>query len=116
MIYLAQPYTHELPSVMLERFEAGVHMAALLMARGHVMIAPIVHSHPVFVAHPETSASFDQWQKLDETLILASSEVWVLCIDGWRKSYGVSKKIDFAEYHGIPIRYIDADGEEVETP
>lgn len=116
MIYLAQPYTHELESVRVERFEAGVHMTALLMARGHTVLAPIVHSHPIFMAHPETGSNYDPWQKLDETLILASEAIYVLCLDGWRESYGISKELVFAEFRGIPVVYIDENGDVLETP
>ena len=111
MIYLAQPYSHKSVFIRSERFEAGVHVAALLMGRGHVVISPIAHSHPIYMRHPETGSSFDQWQELDETLIDSSEEVWVLTLDGWQESYGVGKEIEFAKRRGIPVKYIDTSGD-----
>lgn len=109
-VYLAQPYSHSDRNVRVARFEQGIAAAAALMAKGHVVIAPVVHSHPIYDAHPETGADYAAWQALDEMLMLAVDAIFVLCIPGWQSSHGLQEEIIFAEKHGIPVHYIDIEG------
>jgi hypothetical protein len=107
MIYLAQPYSHVNARVRAERFKMGLSVVAQLMAKGKCVVSPIAHSHPIYDAHPEVGGSFEQWQELDETLILASEAVYVLTLEGWEESHGVAKEMEFALARGIEVVFID---------
>ena len=110
MIYLASPYSHPDPAVEAFRFEAVCQASADLMLSGHTIVSPIAHSHPIYVRRPDVGGSFEQWYDLDRTLISASDELWVLTLDGWQESHGVTEEIKIANELGKPIRYIDRKG------
>lgn len=97
MIYLASPYTCKFvdDAVRAELMRAGVHV-----------LSPIVHSHPIAIAH-DLPTDFWEWQALDEDLIDRCDEVWVLTLPGWDTSRGVQSKIAYALDIGLPVRYVD---------
>lgn len=114
MIYLASPYSHEDPSIEAYRFDAVCRTAARLIVAGVVVVSPIAHSHPIYVREPATGATFEQWQELDETLLLASEEMWILGLPGWEQSRGVNSEARFAARNGIPVKVIDTEGNIIE--
>ena len=85
-----------------------------MMLAGHVVISPIAHSHPLFVRRPEVGAHFEQWRELDQSLIAACAEMWILNLPGWDQSYGVSEEAKFSRERGIPVRLVDEFGKAVE--
>jgi nucleoside 2-deoxyribosyltransferase len=106
MIYLASPYTHPDPVVRVRRFRATCHTAALLIRTGHVVFAPIAHSHPM--TEFGLPADWEFWERYDIEFLRRSSELVVLKLDGWRESRGVQAEIDLALEMDLPIRYLDS--------
>lgn len=106
-IYLASPYSHADPAVMVARYEAACKRAAELMTYGHAVFSPIAHSHPI-ADHlpPDARTSFEFWMTQDLPLLRYAKELVVLCLDGWKESRGVTREIEFAKALDIPIRYI----------
>ena len=51
--------------------------------------------------------SGDWWLKQDFAVLTKCSKLLVYRMEGWEKSYGVGKEIEFAKEHKIPIEYID---------
>jgi hypothetical protein len=105
MIYLASPYSHPDPDVMLARFEAACRHAALLMRLGHIVFSPIAHSHPVALHGKLDALSHSIWLAQDFWFIDHADEVRVLMLDGWRESRGITLEIERARNAGQLIIY-----------
>lgn len=106
LIYLASPYSHESPSVMLERFDTICCVAATLMLQGFHLFCPIAHTHPIAVKG-KLPRGFDFWEQYDRKMLAACQELWVCTMDGWKESKGVTAEIRIAQGLGLPIKYIE---------
>ncbi|KKN77736.1 hypothetical protein LCGC14_0357100 [marine sediment metagenome] len=107
-IYLACPYSSGYMNVKRERFEAVTKKAAELMKSGHTVYSPIVSCHWMAIEH-NLSTDWDYWKELDKTFIEWCDEVWVLCLDGWKESKGVTAEVEIAKELGRKIVYLDVD-------
>jgi hypothetical protein len=110
MIYLASPYANTSPQVREHRFELACRVTANLMRAGQHVFSPIAHSHPIALAGVDAVAH-DFWLPFDAWFVNRCDELWVLAIPGWRESRGVTWEINRARERGIPIRYVDAEGQ-----
>jgi hypothetical protein len=106
VIYLASPYSHPDPTVRARRFRATCQAAAKLIRDGHVVFAPISHSHPM--TEFGLPADWQFWERHDIEFLRRCNELVVLKLDGWRESRGVQAEIDLALEMDLPIRYLDA--------
>ena len=106
LIYLASPYSHESPFVMLERFDTICCVAAKLMAEGVHLFCPIAHTHPIAVKG-KLPTHFAFWEAYDRKVLKACQELWVCTMDGWRESKGVTAEIAIANEYGLPIKYVE---------
>ena len=113
LIYLASPYSHPDPTVRNARYHAACVTTAALIQRGYPVFSPIVHSHVLHTEHG-LGGSWETWAKIDRALIGASSDVWVLCLDGWRESRGVKAEIEQARAEGLGLALIDEKGDFVQ--
>ncbi len=109
MIYLAVPYTHHSPVVRHNRFEHVNRFAAWLMQQGYPIFSPISHSHPIEEHFTETK-TWEFWQLQDLPILRQCDRLFVLCIDGWRESVGVTAEIAEASRLGIPVSYYEPIG------
>lgn len=105
MIYLASPYSHPEPEVRQRRFEEVLEQTALWLRRGHPIFSPIIYGHPLSEARP--SHEFEDWQFLNERMIDAAAEVWVLKQEGWDRSRGVAAEIMYARKLGKNVRFLE---------
>lgn len=108
LVYLAVPYSHPDPDVQEARFRVANRAAGILMERGHIVFSPISHSHPIACAH-ELPRHWEFWEVQDKAYLSVSSALYVLMLDGWRESRGVTAEIEIARGHSIPIHYLDID-------
>lgn len=108
--YLASPYTDPDPAVREQRFQAAARAAAKLMTAGKIVFCPIAHSHPIdlFFSAPKDG---EFWKRQDAPYLEACSEMYVLRIDGWEQSKGMLHEMQRAAERGIPVHFIDGDGE-----
>lgn len=111
MIYLASPYSHAEAGVREERFRAACMMCGKLMSEGHHVFSPIAHTHPVAVLC-DLPKGFAFWQEYDYWFVSHASAVYVLMLDGWRESVGVTAEIQMALDLDIPVKYLRPNGEE----
>lgn len=111
MIYLASPYSHQYAFVREERFAAVCKVSAKLMRDGHHIYSPIAHSHPI-ASHGDLPTGFDYWREYDWWFIEHVDELWVLMLDGWESSVGVTAEIKYARQLGKPVKYLTRDGDE----
>lgn len=94
MIYLASPYNSPSPSVMETRFEQACACAGAILSRGHLVYSPICHNHPIAVRYA-LPRDWSFWAKLDFQMLLAADHLYILDLDGWKESVGVSSEIAF---------------------
>lgn len=97
LVYLAVPYTHTDEKVVLERFDRVNRAAANLFASGVWCFSPISHTHPIKHTHIALPAEFKFYADYDFRMIDHCDELWVLTLDGWKESIGVTAEIDYAK-------------------
>ncbi len=107
MIYLASPYSHEDVKVREYRFQTSAKAASTLMKKGIHVFSPISHTHPI--AMYGLPLGWDFWEQFDRWYIERCDEVWVLMLDGWQESRGVTAEIGIATEMGKVIRYLEED-------
>lgn len=108
MIYLASPYSHKDPAVMAERAEAVAAAAAHFMRQGHIIYCPIAAWHWVALRH-DLPKDWPTWRKLDFGFVRHAREVWVLALDGWDTSVGVTAEREMAVLLGLPVKRVSPD-------
>lgn len=105
LIYLAAPYSDPDPTVVAARMKQFYDAHAHLLARGLVLVSPLLN-HAV-IGRPDVGGDWTFWQRYSETLLARCDALWVVMIDGWDRSAGVTGEIEFAERRKMPIRYLD---------
>ncbi len=108
MKYLATPYSHKDPNIMIQRFNAACHAAAVLMGDGETVFSPIAHSHPIALymgGGAQVNGEF--WMKQDSPILDFCDELVIIMMDGWETSNGIKKERDYAAKHCIKISYMD---------
>lgn len=108
IIYLACPYTHPDSKVRGQRFRAATDAAATLIREGHIVYSPITMTHPIDVVLAGTTATLgsDYWVSFDEAFMDACSEMVVLKGEGWDKSSGIRREMEYFKEQGKPVRFI----------
>jgi hypothetical protein len=106
VLYIACPYTHPDPAIKEQRFKLATKIAALYVERGHIVYSPITHTHPLDVelaGHGTLGSDF--WVKFDETFMAICSEMIIIKTDGWDKSSGIKREMEYFKEHGKPISF-----------
>lgn len=117
-IYLACPYSINgttSPEIRQNNFEIATKVAAKLMLEGLVVFSPISHSHPIQTIGQLTTNSLDFWMMQDLPWVGESDIVVVLRLDGWEKSPGVKKEIEYAKSLSKVVLYADFENDEVKV-
>lgn len=106
-IYVAIPYSDKSQKVMKYRYDMANLVSAHLILTGHIVFSPISHSHPIsFAASQNIQTLGDLWYEQDLTFIEHwATNLYVVCVDGWRESVGVRLEIQKAKSLGIPVYY-----------
>lgn len=105
MIYLASPYSHSDSTVRQHRYELALLFTEQELQKGRAIFSPIVYGHRFSVNG--LAFNFETWQHLNDDMIIASDEVWILQIEGWGTSRGIAHEIAFAERNNIPVKFIE---------
>lgn len=108
MIYLASPYSHPDPQVMHKRFKAVEAVTAELLRRGRFVYSPIVHCHALAQEYT-LPTDFQFWKEYNLDFISRCRYFYVLTIDGWQESKGVTGELKAAEFWKIPRYFINED-------
>lgn len=106
-VYLASPYSHPCPAMRECRYLMAMAATAEMIRQGLVVFSPIVHSHPLAVAH-DLGLDFKAWEHIDHAMIRACERVIVLKLEGWEESHGVQAEIQYARRKGKTVAYMDA--------
>ena len=108
LIYLASPYSHSSTTVEKWRYGEITRVAAKLhKTHIHSFILPITQSHELKAWEPKLGGSFAKWRDRDLFFISKSDEVWVVMMEGWKESVGVTAEIDYAIKKDIPVKYLN---------
>jgi len=107
-VYLASPYSHANHAIEQMRFDMVTRLGAKLQTENKnvAFIAPITQSHTFKQYEPSLGGAFSEWKDIDLTYISICDEVWVLMMNGWKESVGVTAEIQFAEDNNIPVKYL----------
>lgn len=107
LIYIASPYSH--PNREVEE----TRNTAVATATGYLMNAypelsffsPICHTHPIATVC-KLPGHWEYWKQYDEAMLSRCNELWVLCIDGWETSKGVTAELELAKNLGLRVQHI----------
>lgn len=104
--YLSNPYNGT-DEEKEERARIASKACASLLKMGIHAWSPIVHNHAMMKDHEFT---LEERRSLildfDFSLLKCARGMIVLTIDGWDRSYGVRKEIDFCQELSIPVKYV----------
>jgi len=104
MIYVASPYSHPLHRVRLMRFEAARSFIASKLQDGLIVFSPIVYLHDIAEQYyfPKDA---DYWKTFNFSILKLCEKLWVLQLDGWERSEGISLEIKFCMGYDIPVEF-----------
>lgn len=108
LVYLAVPYTHPKRSVREFRFKRVTEVSAMLVSQGIANFSPITQSH-LQAKHYKLPHTWDFWKRIDTIFLERCDSLFVLTLEGWESSVGVTAEIDIARRLGKPIRYLNPD-------
>lgn len=106
LVYFAQPYSHDDPKIVEERFVLGSKKSAELMAQGAIIFSPITMCHPMSL-YGKLPGGWEFWEKFDRTYLSVCNKLIVYRLPGWEISKGVTAEIKIAQELGIPVEYVD---------
>lgn len=106
-IYVANPYSNADKMVMRMRAELVIQYAAYLYNKNVIVFSPIAHGEAVALKY-DLPTDYAYWKASCEAFISHCKAVYVLCLEGWRESTGVTAEIKFAKGLGIEVKYVDS--------
>ncbi len=109
MIYLASPYRHPDPFMVVKRVREVCEATARLLTKGYRAYSPISHFHLVAVFGGFTESDRHIFLDHDKYMIGKADEMWILTIGGWDLSKGIKQEMEWAKELNIPIRRIAMD-------
>lgn len=103
MIYLASPYSHEDPAVVMRRFIQTERATAIWLKEGHPVFSPIVMTHQISYKYDMPKEAGPFWWEHNQKWLAASERLWMLQLGGWMDSKGMKMEFEYAAHLGIPI-------------
>jgi len=87
--YVASPYSHPDAAIRQLRYEAARHFVAWCLNAHDWVYSPIVHCYDLALANSlRTDADF--WRLYNVAMLGQARALYVLAIDGWETSKGVT--------------------------
>lgn len=108
IVYLACPYFHEDPQIVLSRFKQSNIAAGKLIKQKYIVFSPVSMSHPLSEAG-KLPTNWEFWENFDRAFLGISSKLFVLKIPGWDTSISVKAEIEIAKELNLPVEYLEAD-------
>lgn len=108
--YLGSPYSH--PDVLVRewRYLKALEVTSVLLSNEIWTYSPIVHCHQMAKTFGmPTGYAF--WQKYDGAMLLACRGMFVLTLEGWEKSAGLTDEIAVIRKLGKTVTYIADKGD-----
>jgi hypothetical protein len=108
LIYLAAPYSDDDEKVIEERMAKLCKVDAILMDRGSFTFSPLLKH---FVRpYGKLPGNWEYWKDYCFATLPKCSQVYVVALEGWEKSTGVSEEIKLASMLKIPVFLCGLDG------
>ena len=95
-VYLASPYSHPDESIIEARFVAAEAATARLLRKGIWVYSPIVHCHEL-TRKFDFPTDFAFWREYDFAMIRGATKLYILTLEGWGESVGVTAEIAYAK-------------------
>jgi uncharacterized protein DUF1937 len=103
--YLASPYSHSDPRVVADRYLEAQKCFVWLLRQKIWTYSPIIHCHDLCQRFGlPCDAAF--WWEYNREMLKSASKIYVLLLDGWQESRGVSEELVFADAANIAINFI----------
>lgn len=103
--YLAIPYSHIDKEISRLRFEIANAITALLMKKGEIIFSPISHTHPMVTYG--LPSDWEYWKNQDVAFLDVCGKMYIVMLEGWDVSSGVTAESNHMKQRGIEITYID---------
>jgi Domain of unknown function (DUF1937) len=107
--YLASPYTHPDPAVVLEHYEAALKATNWLLSKRIWTYSPIVHCHEL-ANRFDLPIHAEYWEEYNRAMLLSAIGLFVLDIPGRKTSRGVIFEWHLARDESIPITLLRPSG------
>ena len=103
LIYIASPYYHTDPSVVIDRVDELKTIVHTIMHNwnGKTPFSPILNTlgtNEVSISPPPMG-----WYAYNLTFLDKCDEMWIIKQEGWNLSIGIAIETTYAELKGIPI-------------
>lgn len=112
-VYLASPYSLNDTAddaARNQRFEQITRCCYTLMNTGVSVYSPITHHHVVQSVGEAIKGDINYWLRMDFGILKHANGMYVLMLEGWEKSVGVSREIEYArDTIKIPVIFIYPD-------
>jgi len=104
-IYLTIPYTHQDEKIMADRAKFATQVAGRVKSAGLIFYSPITHNHAIAV-ECGLPGDYGYWEDSAKVFVAWCTDLYVICVPGWRESTGVSAEILLAEQMGKGIVFL----------
>lgn len=104
-VYLAAPYSHPDKRVQASRVERCAVAARNLLRHGTYPFSPLVHGHYIEQLGGG-EVPWKVWMDHSFKMLQKAQTCYVLMLDGWQQSKGVTQEIEFAKQNRIPVSYL----------
>jgi hypothetical protein len=103
-VYMGQPYSDPDYAIREGRYNKAMAFVGKAMKSGVTIYSPIIHFHNLSKYHSlPTDAEF--WEHHNYNMLSKSVALWVLELDGWEKSVGLSKEMGWAQELNLSIEH-----------
>lgn len=95
-VYIASPYSHEDATIRADRYRAAAAFTIFVADKVKLTpFSPIVHWHSIHLLY-QLPFDFEYFKKMNDDMVLAAHNMYILALDGWRESKGVAHEIQLA--------------------
>ncbi len=108
VIYLAVPYSSKDKEVVKYRVHEFCKKSGKFQTEGYTVLSAL-YNQLLLDHNIELPNSWEYWESTSKTLVSLCTELYVLTLEGWEDSTGVSEEIAFAKSLNIPIYFVSAE-------
>lgn len=108
MVYMASPFTHADKAVEEFRYTEAAKACGWLMNNVpdiQCFYSPIASVHLV-AKTCKLPGHWEYWATVDECILSRCTEIWTLCIPGWKTSTGVNAERKIAARVGLGEKFV----------
>lgn len=106
LIFISSPFSHKDKTIENKRVEIVNKVVAEYTALRLNVFSPITFG-TTLLKYKEMPTDWEFWKNFCESFLEKCDELWVLKMEGWDESAGVSAEIQFAIENNITVRYIE---------